>query len=61
MKCGAGILVAGVISASIYLFMSTATLNETTELIARQNTAALKLWADVQTLQTNQTKRSGGS
>ena len=60
MECGAGVLVATVILASIYLFMSTATLGETTELIARQNTAALKLWADVQTLQTNQTRDQEG-
>ena len=56
MQCKAGALVAAVIVASILLFISNTTLNETSELIARQNTAALKLWSDAQTLHTDQTE-----
>jgi hypothetical protein len=47
MKIRSAFLVVAIISFSIFLFMSNATLNETSELIEQQNAAALKLWSKV--------------
>jgi hypothetical protein len=52
MKLRSSLIVLLVIVSSIFLFMSTATLNETQDLIDQQNTAALKLRADLQVLRT---------
>jgi hypothetical protein len=60
MKIRATLLVLLVIGSSIFLFMSTATLTETQELIEQQNTAALKLRADLQVLR-NSTAANVGS
>ena len=53
MKIRSAFLVAAIILFSIFLFMSNATLNDTYELIDQQNTAALKLWSDIQLLRTS--------
>ena len=53
MKIRATLLVAAIIVFSIFLFMSNATLNETSDLIDQQNAAALKLWSDVQMLRAS--------
>jgi hypothetical protein len=53
MKVLAFVLVCGIILFSIFLFMCNATLNETSDLIDQQNTAALKLWSDVQVMRAN--------
>jgi hypothetical protein len=53
MKIRSAVLVMAVISFSIFLFMSNATLNETSELIEQQNAAALKLWSSIQLLRTS--------
>jgi hypothetical protein len=55
MKLRAAMLVATIIVFSIFLFMSNATLNETSELIDQQNATAMKLWSDIQML------RAGGA
>jgi hypothetical protein len=52
MKALALLLVSGVIIFSIFLFMCNDTLSETSTLIDQQNTAALKLWSDVQVMQS---------
>lgn len=52
MKVQATLLVAVIIVFSIFLFMSTTTLSDASDLIERQNAAALKLWSDTQMLQT---------
>ena len=49
-KAGAIILVMMIISFSIFLFMSNSIASDTAELIDQQNSAALKLWSDLQTL-----------
>ena len=54
MKALALLLVSGVIVFSIFLFMSNATLTETSDLIEQQNTAALKLWGEVQVMQSGE-------
>jgi hypothetical protein len=53
MKALALLLVSGVIMFSIFLFMCNDTLNETSTLIDQQNAAALKLWSDVQVMQSD--------
>jgi hypothetical protein len=53
MKIRSAFLVVAIISFSIFLFMSNATLNETSELIEQQNAAALKLWSNIQLLRTS--------
>jgi hypothetical protein len=53
MKIQSTLLVVSIILFSIFLFMSTATLNDTSDLIDQQNAVALKLWADVQILRTD--------
>jgi hypothetical protein len=53
MKALALLLVSGVILFSIFLFMCNDTLNETSTLIDQQNAAALKLWSDVQVMQSD--------
>src|SRR5208283_4623868 len=50
LKLWSTALVAMVIIFSIFLFMSTSTLNDTSELIDQQNAAALQLWSNVQML-----------
>lgn len=50
MKIGSTLVVLLVLVSSIFLFMSTATLTETQDLIDQQNTAALNLRADLQLL-----------
>jgi hypothetical protein len=60
MKIRAAFLVATIILFSIFLFMSNATLNETSELIDQQNAAALKLWADMQMLRTDEPASTAG-
>jgi len=53
MKIRSAFLVVAIISFSIFLFMSNATVNETSELIEQQNAAALKLWSNIQLLRTS--------
>lgn len=50
LKLWSTALVTMVIVFSIFLFMSTSTLNDTSELIDQQNAAALQLWSNVQML-----------
>jgi len=52
MKVRAGILVALVLLFSVFLFMSNATLSDTSDLIEQQNASAIKLWSDVQMLRS---------
>jgi hypothetical protein len=59
MKIRSTLVVLLVIASSIFLFMSTATLTETQDLIDQQNTAALKLRADLQVLR-NSTQAGNG-
>lgn len=62
LKLWSSILVSLVIVFSIFLFMSNATLSDTSDLIDQQNAAALKLWSDVQMLSSETdpgTARSG--
>lgn len=54
MKALALLLVSGVIVLSIFLFMCNATLTETSDLIDQQNAAALKLWVEVQVMQSGE-------
>jgi hypothetical protein len=62
MKIRSTFLVVAIISFSIFLFMSNATLNETSELIEQQNAAALKLWSNIQLLRTSADPgRTGGA
>jgi hypothetical protein len=53
MKILASLIVLLVIASSIFLFMSTATLTETRDLIDQQNIAALKLRSDLQLLRNS--------
>jgi hypothetical protein len=53
MKIRAAFLVAAIIVFSIFLFMSNATLSDTSDLIDQQNASALKLWSDIQMLRTS--------
>jgi hypothetical protein len=53
MKVRSALLVAAIILFSIFLFMSNATLNDTSELIDQQTAAGLKLWSDLQMLRTS--------
>ncbi len=50
MKLRAAALVSAVILFSIFLFMSNATLSDTSDLIDQQNQASLQLWSDIQLL-----------
>jgi hypothetical protein len=59
MKIRATLVVLLVIASSIFLFMSTATLNETQDLIDQQNATSLKLRADLQLLR-NSTRGGDG-
>ncbi len=54
MKIRSAFLVTIIIFFSIFLFMSNATLSDTSELIDQQNATALKLWSDVQILRTSE-------
>jgi hypothetical protein len=60
MKIRASLIVLLVIASSIFLFMSTATLSETRDLIDQQNIAALKLRSDLQ-LMRNSTEGGNGT
>ncbi|MGD0107236.1 MAG: hypothetical protein ABSC06_24840 [Rhodopila sp.] len=53
MKVRSTLVVLLVLASSIFLFMSTATLTETQDLVDQQNTAALKLRADLQVLRNS--------
>ena len=53
MKIRAAFLVGTIIVFSIFLFMSNATLTDTSDLIDQQNATALKLWSDIQMLRTS--------
>lgn len=53
MQVRSACLVAAVIVFSIFLFMSTATLSDMSELIEQQNATGLKLWSDIQMLRAN--------
>jgi hypothetical protein len=61
MKIRSTLVVALVIVSSIFLFMSTATLTETQDLIEQQNAAALKLRADLQVLRNGAPTVNGTS
>jgi hypothetical protein len=61
LEVRAAMLVAAIIVFSIFLFMSTATLNDTSDLIDQQNAAALKLWSDIQMLRTSHDKGAAGT
>jgi hypothetical protein len=61
MKIRASLIVLLVIASSIFLFMSTTTLTETHDLIDQQNTAALKLRADLQLLRNSTQGGNGAS
>jgi hypothetical protein len=53
MKVRSAFLVVALILFSIFLFMSNATLKDTSEQMEQQNAAAVKLWSDVQMLRTS--------
>jgi hypothetical protein len=61
MKIRSTLVVLLVIASSIFLFMSTATLTETQDLITQQNDAALKLRADLQVLRNTAQTVNGAS
>lgn len=53
MKIRSTLVVLVVLASSIFLFMSSATLTETQDLMEQQNTADMKLRADLQELRTS--------
>jgi hypothetical protein len=61
MKIRSALMVLLVIASSIFLFMSTATLTETQDLIDQQNNAAMKLRAELQVLRESTQAGNGGS
>ncbi len=50
MRFGAALLVFTIVLCSIFLFIGNATAIDAADLIEEQNTAALKLWSDLQVL-----------
>jgi hypothetical protein len=63
-KVLATVLVLVIIAFSVFLFMNNSTATETADLIEQQNTAALKLWANLQILRSSEAESetlSGGA
>jgi hypothetical protein len=60
-KLSAVLLVVTIIAFSIFLFMNNTTANDAADLIEQQNAAALKLWSNLQVLQSNAEQPAGPS